>query len=181
MSNLPHDTLRSTHCYVTTHDQSGNAVFYEKPEAVVMKPMGPAYFNVMFATNTFPHEFDSDLDVKRFLELDGILPLSIAGGTVVRMVDLAPGEQSPMHRTTSLDYGVVLEGEVVLVLDNFDQGPRRLMKRGDVSVQRGTNHAWVNPSKDQWCRMLYVLVDAKPVKLDGRALPEVGEIEMPEQ
>ena len=46
-----------------------------------------------------------------------------------------------MHRTVSLDYGVVLEGEVELVLDS---GETRLMKRGDVSVQRGTNHAWRN-------------------------------------
>lgn len=49
---------------------------------------------------------------------------------------MGPGLTSPMHRTVSLDYGVVLEGEVYLVLDS---GEERLMRRGDISVQRGTN------------------------------------------
>ncbi|KAL4861442.1 hypothetical protein BDV12DRAFT_204016 [Aspergillus spectabilis] len=179
MSDVP-NTLPSTHCFVTTHDQAGNAIFYDKTEEVKMKAMGPAFFDVLFATNTFPHDFENDKDVRGFLALDGVIPVSMPGGTVVRMVDLAPGQASPMHRTTSLDYGVVLEGEIVLVLDDMDKGPRRVMKRGDVSIQRATNHAWVNESTN-WCRMLYVLVDAKPVKIDGQELPDVGEIEMPGQ
>jgi len=46
-----------------------------------------------------------------------------------------------MHRTVSLDYGIVLEGDVELVLDS---GEKRAMKQGDVAIQRGTNHAWRN-------------------------------------
>ncbi len=60
---------------------------------------------------------------------------------------MMPGATSPMHRTVSLDYGVVLEGEVELVLDS---GEVRLLKRGHVAVQRGTNHAWRNASKSEW-------------------------------
>ncbi|TKA27881.1 hypothetical protein B0A54_16923 [Friedmanniomyces endolithicus] len=68
--------------------------------------------------------------------------LIIPGGTVFRVVDFAPGCLSAMHRTVSCDFGEVLEGEVELVLDS---GEIRLLKRGDVTVQRGTNHAWEEP------------------------------------
>jgi quercetin dioxygenase-like cupin family protein len=182
MSETPHN-LRTTNCFITTHDETGNSVFYDKPEEVAMKQIGPALFSVLFTTSTFPHDFTGDQDVESFLKYKGIVPISMPNGTVVRIVDLAPGESSPMHRTTSLDYGVVLEGEVQLILDDIETGPRRLMKRGDVSVQRATNHAWRNPSKDAWSRMLYVLVDAKPIVINGKVLSDrgVGEIHMPEQ
>lgn len=74
-----------------------------------------------------------------------------------------------MHRTVSLDYGVVLEGEIELVLDS---GESRIMKRGDVSVQRGTNHLWKNRSQTEWGRMLYVLQEAKPIEINGKRLGE---------
>lgn len=87
---------------------------------------------------------------------------------------MAPSALSPMHRTVSLDYGVVLEGEVELVLDS---GETRLLKKGDVAVQRGTNHAWRNVTPDvigennervgQWARMLYVLMPAKEIEVEG--------------
>ena len=59
-----------------------------------------------------------------------------------------------MHRTESVDYGVVISGELTLVLDDSEV----LLKPGSVVVQRGTNHAWANRS-DRPCRMLFVLVD----------------------
>ena len=61
-----------------------------------------------------------------------------------------------MHRTESIDYGVVISGEMTLVLDRGET----LLKAGDVVVQRGTNHAWANRSGKP-CRMLFVLVDGK--------------------
>ena len=61
-----------------------------------------------------------------------------------------------MHRTESIDYGVVISGEMTLVLDRGET----LLKAGDVVVQRGTNHAWANRS-GRPCRMLFVLVDGK--------------------
>jgi hypothetical protein len=79
-----------------------------------------------------------------------------------------------------LDYGVVLEGEVELILDS---GETRVMKRGDVSVQRGTNHAWKNVTPDkidkegkkigQWARMLYVLLPAEEIEVEGKG--KLGE------
>jgi quercetin dioxygenase-like cupin family protein len=61
-----------------------------------------------------------------------------------------------MHRTETLDYAVVLEGEIVMLLDDEDVH----LKAGDVVIQRGTNHAWSNRS-DKPCRMLYVLIDGE--------------------
>ena len=61
-----------------------------------------------------------------------------------------------MHRTESVDYGVVIEGELTLVLDEGEV----LLRAGSVVVQRGTNHAWANRS-DRPCRMLFVLVDGR--------------------
>lgn len=61
-----------------------------------------------------------------------------------------------MHRTELVDYGVVIEGEITLILDKAET----LLKVGDVVVQRGTNHAWANRS-DKPCRMLFVLIDGR--------------------
>ncbi|MDZ7922043.1 cupin domain-containing protein [Rhodoferax sp.] len=61
-----------------------------------------------------------------------------------------------MHRTESVDYGVVIEGEMTLVLDTGEV----LLKPGSVVVQRGTNHAWANRSCKP-CRMLFVLIDGQ--------------------
>lgn len=61
-----------------------------------------------------------------------------------------------MHRTETVDYGVVIEGELTLVLDDSEVE----LKPGSVVVQRGTNHAWANRSGKP-CRMLFVLVDGQ--------------------
>ena len=74
-----------------------------------------------------------------------------------------------MHRTVSLDYGVVLEGEIDLILDS---GESRHMKRGDISVQRGTNHAWKNRSETSWARMLYVLQPAEKIVINGEEMKD---------
>jgi len=61
-----------------------------------------------------------------------------------------------MHRTESVDYGVVIAGEVVLILDDSEVA----LKTGDVVIQRGTNHAWANRTSEM-CRMLFILVDGQ--------------------
>jgi hypothetical protein len=72
------------------------------------------------------------------------------------------GRHPFMHRTETIDYAVVLSGEIVLLLDDNDIH----LRAGDVVIQRGTNHAWSNRS-DKPCRMLYVLID-------GRFAPELA-------
>ena len=75
-------------------------------------------------------------------------------GTKIRINEFPPGVVSPMHRTQSVDYGIVLSGEVALVLDDSET----VLRAGDVVVQRGTNHRWENRS-GQTARMAFILVD----------------------
>lgn len=67
-----------------------------------------------------------------------------------------PGRHPLMHRTESVDYGIVISGEIVLVLDDDEI----TLRPGDVVVQRGTIHAWANRS-DAVCRMAFILVDGR--------------------
>jgi quercetin dioxygenase-like cupin family protein len=81
-------------------------------------------------------------------------------GTKVRINEFAPGHldehglQSPVHRTQSIDYGIVLEGEITLVLDDSEV----TLKAGDVVVQRGTDHAWANRGSTT-AKVAFILVD----------------------
>src|SRR3954447_25751253 len=83
-------------------------------------------------------------------------------GTRIRVNEFLPGHldehglQSPVHRTASVDYGIVLEGEITLILDDSEVtlGP------GDIVVQRGTDHAWANRA-DRPARVVFVLVDGE--------------------
>jgi mannose-6-phosphate isomerase-like protein (cupin superfamily) len=61
-----------------------------------------------------------------------------------------------MHRTQTLDYGIVLEGELTLVVDHGET----TVQAGDIIIQRGTNHAWANRS-DKNCRVVFVLIDGQ--------------------
>lgn len=73
-----------------------------------------------------------------------------------------------MHRTNSIDYGIVLEGEVELELDD---GAKRTIGQGGIIIQRGTNHLWRNTS-DKPCRIAFVLIEAPAYQHNGQPLPE---------
>ncbi len=81
-------------------------------------------------------------------------------GTKIRINEFAPGHlderglQSPVHRTASIDYGIVLSGEITLILDESEV----TLRAGDIVVQRGTNHAWANRGTEI-ARVVFVLVD----------------------
>lgn len=134
-----------------------------------------ADFSLAYTSDHFPARLGGEADIADYAKYLAAPPgIAISTGSVCRIVDMPPYAISPMHRTVSLDYGVVLEGEVELVLDS---GETRLMKRGDVAVQRGTNHAWKNVTPDtvdekgekvgQWARMMYVLLPAEEIEVDG--------------
>jgi uncharacterized cupin superfamily protein len=59
-----------------------------------------------------------------------------------------------MHRTETVDYGIVLEGELTLIMDEGET----VIRRGDIVIQRGTNHGWANRSGAP-CRIVFVLID----------------------
>ena len=90
-------------------------------------------------------------------------------GTVFRIVEYRPGVAPRNHRTESIDYAVVLAGGIDMELE----GETVQLRAGDVLVQRGTVHNWVNRGAEP-CVIAFVLVAAKPVERDGRRLNAVG-------
>jgi mannose-6-phosphate isomerase-like protein (cupin superfamily) len=83
-------------------------------------------------------------------------------GTKIRVNEFRPGHlderglQSPIHRTASVDYGIVLEGEITLILDDSEV----TLTAGDIVVQRGTDHAWANRG-NVTAKVAFVLVDGE--------------------
>jgi uncharacterized cupin superfamily protein len=76
---------------------------------------------------------------------------------VLRVLELPPGNEAHMHKTETLDYVIMLEGEVDMILDD---GAEVHMNQGDYMIQRATWHGWVNRSKKP-CKIVFVLIDAK--------------------
>jgi quercetin dioxygenase-like cupin family protein len=89
-------------------------------------------------------------------------------GIVLRRTDMAPNTTSPLHRTLTLDYGILVRGELELTLDS---GEKRIMKVGDTIVQRGTMHQWRNPSETEFASMVWVMAPIDP-RLDRTVLVE---------
>lgn len=162
--------LREIQRFITTHSPSGTAIFTPNPPSTPPTTTieNGDRFTLAYATNTCPVDLSTDIpSYSTYIsQPPGVM---IPGGTVLRFVDIRPGGESPMHRTVSLDYGVVIEGEIELELDS---GEKRVMRRGDCSVQRGTMHLWRNRSATEWARMMYVLQEARPVVVGGRELGE---------
>jgi quercetin dioxygenase-like cupin family protein len=150
---------------VTGHDRAGHSIILSddslEPQPI---PSGDAAFQLVWTTPTVPVDMNNGDD--------GPTPagLTLNGGSVIRIVDMLPGRSSPMHRSFSIDYGVVLSGELELELDG---GETVALSAGDIVVQRGTTHLWRNPSSDRVCRIAFVLIEAKPIVVDGRVLEEV--------
>jgi quercetin dioxygenase-like cupin family protein len=89
-------------------------------------------------------------------------------GTRFAVLDFPPGSVSPMHRTETIDYVVVISGEIEMDMDDSTVK----LKAGDVMVQRGTNHSWANRSQAP-ARAAFVLVDATPLGI-GHAVARDG-------
>lgn len=170
---IPQDLPGPT-AYLTGHDDAtGKAIIHAtRPVAFHQYDeqklgMGVAY------TTQFPPDLNSNADVaahdEKMAASGGKLGLVSGGGTVLRYVDFAPGYTCMMHRTQSVDYGIVLEGQIESVLDS---GETQLMGRGDVMVQRATMHAWRNPSQTEWARMIFCLQDCKPLFVGGQRFGE---------
>ena len=91
---------------------------------------------------------------------------TIPKGSALRIVDINPGYRSAMHRTGTVDYVFILDGELEMELDG---GEWVHLMAGDIVVQRGTNHAWENKSSGI-CRLAAVLMAAEPVVVNGKIL-----------
>ena len=140
---------------VTGHDSEGRSVVIADGPAPGSSSIPGATFHELWNTTETPasiaqHEGREPTERPLVTSPD-------PNGTIVRIVDLDPRSRSPMHRTETVDYGIVLDGDVLLVLDD---GSETALSTGDVVVQRGTDHAWVNPA-DEPARMAFVLVDGR--------------------
>jgi mannose-6-phosphate isomerase-like protein (cupin superfamily) len=90
-------------------------------------------------------------------------------GTVFRIVEYQPGVAPRKHRTETVDYAVVLSGEIDMQLDDSVVH----LRAGDVLVQQATMHDWINRGSVP-CVIAFVLVPAKPAERDGKVLHAVG-------
>ena len=152
---------------IASNNEEGKSFFSRDAEAPLFGPFGPAgsQFATLFTTDAVPASNTVDLPPL----LTTAIPRPGPKGTIIGTSDMAPGAESPFHRTVTLDYGVVLKGEIVARLNG---GVEKTIKEGEVIVQMGTIHSWINKS-DQWCRMLFVMLPAEKVVLkDGRVLDE---------
>jgi quercetin dioxygenase-like cupin family protein len=164
MSAVSDSGLPPVQRVVTGHNAAGRAVF--KSEDITptkMIPSGDASFLLVWTTATVPADNNDETD-GRHREAG----LTLEGGSVIRVVDMLPGKASPFHRTNSIDYGIVLEGEIELELDD---GAKRTIGQGGIIVQRGTNHLWRNTS-DKVCRIAFVLIEAPAYLHNGVPLTE---------
>jgi quercetin dioxygenase-like cupin family protein len=137
---------------VTGHDQHGVSVFLQDgPPPVVRAAPDGALFYEIWGTDATPAPVSAaEPDpTERSLTVP-----PAPGGTKIRVNEFPPGVVSPAHRTQSVDYGIVLDGEVVLVLDDSET----VLGPGDIVVQRGTVHRWENRT-ERTARMAFVLVD----------------------
>ena len=150
---------------ITGHDGNGKAIVKIDEVAKHITSGRPgANAAVIWTTDTAPVNNDGQDDTG-MRKVGTTLP----GGTVFRVVEFSPGVASRNHRTDSIDYAVVLSGEIDMDMD----GTMVKLKAGDVLVQRGTIHNWINRGTAP-CVIAFVLIDAKPVSAGGKILNAVG-------
>ena len=150
---------------VTGHDKNGRAIVSidESVKNVAQSRPG-AEAAASWTSEGFPVDNDGSADTSTRK-----VGTTLANGIVFRVVSFGPGVSPRNHRTDSIDYATVISGEIDMELD----GTSVHLKAGDVLVQRGTIHNWVNKGTAP-CVIAFVLVAAKPVTAGGKVLNAVG-------
>jgi quercetin dioxygenase-like cupin family protein len=150
---------------VTGHDANGRAkVAIDEVSKNVISSRPGASACVIWTTEGFPVDNTGDADTSTRK-----VGTTLANGCVFRVVEFAPGVSPRNHRTDSIDFAVVMSGEIDMQLDDSEVH----LKAGDLLVQRGTIHNWVNRGREP-CQIAFVLVDAKPVTVGGKTLLAEG-------
>jgi quercetin dioxygenase-like cupin family protein len=146
---------------ITGHDDNGKAIAKIDEIVTNVREGRPgAMAHAVWTTEGFPVNNDGQDDAgKRPVQT------TLPGGTIFRVIEFKPGVQARNHRTDSIDYIVVMAGEIDMDLD----GTVVHLKAGDVMVQRGTIHNWINRGTKP-CVVAFVLVAAKPVERAGKSL-----------
>jgi hypothetical protein len=161
---------------VTGHDAAGKSVVLEDGCPPQHHPMhgaavGADFFEMWHVPAAIPQLTAVEAREPNEREFSIMPP----AGHLLRLIDIYPasegGKRTVMHRTRTLDYVVVIEGEVVLILEDSEI----FLGKADVVVQRGTNHAWENRS-DRMARLAFFHIDARfSPELLGR-LPQPLEL-----
>jgi quercetin dioxygenase-like cupin family protein len=149
---------------VTGHKPNGDAtILIDEPsnDVVSFRP-GATVCNIWSAA--FPADNADPNDGAK-----QIVGTAMKGRSVFRVIEYAPGVAPRNHRTDSIDYAIVLSGEITMEIDY----EAVVLRTGDVLVQRGTIHNWVNRG-DVPCVIAFVLIDAEPVTIAGGAMTAVG-------
>src|ERR1700756_2699676 len=150
---------------VTGHDETGRAVVaIDEVCSNLLTRRAQHQSCVVWSTGSFPSD-NSEPQDGAWREVASTDP----DGTVFRIVEYAPGVAPRHHRTESIDYAVVMTGEIDLEFD----GASVHLRQGDVLVQRGTIHNWVNRGTAP-CIIAFVLIAAAPVERAGRRLGAIG-------
>jgi quercetin dioxygenase-like cupin family protein len=151
---------------VTGHDADGRAtVIIDELATNVVSARPNTAACVIWTTEGFPADNNGDADGSK--RQTGT---TLANGTVFRILEVSPGNAPRVHRTDSIDYAVVMSGEIDMELE---EGNFIHLRAGDVVVQRGTIHNWVNNGSEP-CQIAFVLIDAKPVEVGGKVLQAHG-------
>ncbi|KXL48695.1 hypothetical protein M433DRAFT_152183 [Acidomyces richmondensis BFW] len=132
--------------YITTHDSSAKAIFSDKvPIEHKLFPLPGGAMRMIGTAHAIPANISTEADIDQYaqdrtygLPNNAFCP---PRGAAAAIVTFEPGAESVMHRTSSLDFLVIIEGIVELHLDS---GEMRTLKSGDSVIQRGTMHKWVN-------------------------------------
>jgi quercetin dioxygenase-like cupin family protein len=150
---------------ITGHDEEGRAIVTIDEICQHVVSRRPNHQScVIWSTGSFPADNSENQDGGA-REVGTTDP----NGTVFRLVEYQPGVAPRNHRTESIDYAVVLSGEIDMELEGCEVH----LRAGDVLVQRGTIHNWVNRGTRP-CVIAFVLIAAKPVAREGWILRAVG-------
>ena len=150
---------------VTGRDPDGKSIIAldDKPETAALGGMEDRRELIeVWATILKPTAGESDVEPPEVSQSTVFEPFA----SEFRVVDMPAGSRREMHRTDTVDYGIVLAGEVHLMLEQEET----LLRTGDVVVQRGTYHAWHNRS-DRVARMAFINLSGQVT--DERRCPEV--------
>jgi quercetin dioxygenase-like cupin family protein len=151
---------------VTGHDANEVAKVIMDASATNAKSSSPGTVSTLiWSTDAMP----ADISVGETIEDCGARILGTAppaNGTRFAVIDFPPGNSGRMHRTETIDYVIVISGEIDMDMDESTVH----LRAGDIMVQRGTNHAWVNRGSER-ARVAFVLIDAQPL---GIGHPVVG-------
>ena len=157
--------VRKLRRVVTGHDAEGRAkVLIDETVTNAAETRPGAVATVIWSSEGFPVDNDGSEDPS-----NKKIGTTIPGGTVFRVVSFGPGVAPRNHRTDSIDYAVVMSGELDMVLDTETVH----LKAGDILVQRGTVHNWINNGTEP-CVIAFTLVSAKPVTAGGKTLSAHG-------